>query len=78
MNFNAIPDHVKTMFRKHELNTNQKMVAMVAYVPGMGNMFNFTGHDELGVKIKKLVEDGKIRLGKFDKNFILDVETKPK
>jgi hypothetical protein len=28
---------------------------------------------ETGVEIKKLVDDGKIRLGKFDKNFTLEV-----
>jgi len=28
---------------------------------------------ETGMEIKKLVDDGKIRLGKFDKNFILEV-----
>jgi hypothetical protein len=30
---------------------------------------------EVGKKIKGLIEEGKIRLGKMDKNFILEVET---
>jgi hypothetical protein len=30
-------------------------------------------HLETGMEIKKLVDDGKIRLDKFDKNFTLEV-----
>jgi hypothetical protein len=52
---------------------NQKMVTLMAFMPDLPGVPKAEDHNELGMKIKKLIDDGKIRLGKFDKNFKLDI-----
>jgi hypothetical protein len=52
---------------------NQKMVTLMAFMPDVPGEYKLGDHLETGMKIKKLVDDGKIRLGKFDKNFTLEV-----
>ena len=54
---------------------NQKMATLAAFMPDVPGIPEPDDHRELGMKIKHLAEEGKIRLGKFDKNFILEVET---
>ena len=53
---------------------NQKMVTLMAFMPDVPGMPQMNDHLELGMKIKRLVDEGKIRLGKFDKNFNLSIE----
>jgi len=52
---------------------NQKMVTLMAFMPDVPGEYKLDDHLDTGMKIKKLVDDGKIRLGKFDKNFTLEV-----
>jgi len=53
---------------------NQKMVTLMAFMPEIPGIPKVSEHLELGMKIKRLVDEGKIRLGKFDKNFNLSIE----
>ena len=73
MNVDSFPPYVKQLFQNKELTMNQKMVTLMAFMPDVPGEYKLGDHLETGVKIKKLVDDGKIRLGKFDKNFTLEV-----
>jgi hypothetical protein len=74
MNVENLPPHVKQLFRNRDLTVNQKVVTMMAFLPDViPNMLRIEDHIELGMKIKRLVDEGKIRLGKFDKDFNLEV-----
>ena len=73
MNVDSLPPYVKQLFQNKELTMNQKMVTLMAFMPDVPGEYKLGDHLETGMKIKKLVDDGKIRLGKFDKNFILEV-----
>jgi hypothetical protein len=75
MNLDKLPSHIKQLFQNRELTMNQKMATLAAFMPDIPGMPEPDDHRELGMKIKHLAEEGKIRLGKFDKNFILEVET---
>jgi len=75
MDFNSLPSHIKQLFQNKDMTMNQKMATLAAFMPDVPGMPEPDDHHELGMKIKRLVEEGKIRLGKFDKNFILEVET---
>ena len=73
MNVDSLPSYVKQLFQNKELTMNQKMVTLMAFMPDVPGEYKLGDHLETGMKIKKLVDDGKIRLGKFDKNFTLEV-----
>jgi len=73
MNVDSFPPYVKQLFQNKELTMNQKMVTLMAFMPDVPGEYKLGDHLETGAEIKKLVDDGKIRLGKFDKNFILEV-----
>jgi len=73
MNVDNFPPHIKQLFQNRDLTMNQKMVTLMAFMPNLPGVPEAEDHDDLGMKIKKLVDDGKIRLGKFDKNFKLEV-----
>jgi hypothetical protein len=73
MNVDNFPPHIKQLFQNRDLTMNQKMVTLMAFMPDLPNMPEAVDHHDLGVKIKRLIGDGKIRLGKFDKNFNLEV-----
>ena len=75
MNPENFPPHIKQLFENRDLTMNQKMATLAAFMPDIPVMPAPDDHRELGMKIKRLAEEGKIRLGKFDKNFILEVET---
>ena len=75
MNPENFPPHIKSLFQNRDLTMNQKMATLAAFMPDIPGMPAPDDHRELGMKIKRLAEEGKIRLGKFDKNFILEVET---
>jgi len=69
---NNIPENVKHILRNKDLTLQQKMTAFMAFMPNLPG----DGKEdlEIGESIKKLVDDGKIKLGKFDKDFRLDVQ----
>ena len=73
MNVDSLPPYIKQLFQNKELTMNQKMVTLMAFMPDVPREYKLNDHLETGMEIKKLVDDGKIRLGKFDKNFTLEV-----
>ena len=73
MNVDSLPPYIKQLFQNKELTMNQKMVTLMAFMPDVPGEYKLGDHLETGMKIKKLVDDGNIRLGKFDKNFTLEV-----
>ena len=73
MNVDSLPPYIKQLFQNKELTMNQKMVTLMAFTPDVPGVYKLGDHLETGMEIKKLVDDGKIRLGKFDKNFTLEV-----
>jgi len=75
MDFNSLPSHIKQLVQNKDMTTNQKIATLAAFMPDQPDVPKVDHNHELGMKIKRLVEEGKIRLGKFDKNFILEVET---
>lgn len=74
MNVNNFPPHVQKLFQNRDMTMNQKMVTLMAFMPEIPGIPKVSEHLELGMKIKRLVDEGKIRLGKFDKNFNLSIE----
>lgn len=73
-----IPNVVKQILQDRELPMNKKMTAFMMFMPKLPEDPKL---DEVvnknlvvGEKIKSLVDDGKIELGKFDKDFHLDVK----
>ena len=74
MNVDNFPPHIKQLFQNRDLTMNQKMVTLMAFMPNVPGIPNMDDHLELGLKIKHLIDKGKIRLGKFDKNFNLSIE----
>ena len=56
---------------------NQKMVTLMAFMPDVPGMPEMDDHLELGMKIKELIQKGKIRLDGFDKDFKLKVSVEP-
>ena len=78
MDLSKIPKNLLGILQDKELSMAQKMVAFNMFIP---NLPASPEHDkayddnlEVGRTIKRLVDEGKIRL-KFDKNFKLDVIT---
>jgi hypothetical protein len=74
----SIPNVVKQILQDRELPINKKMTAFMMFMP---NLPEDPKLDEVvnknlvvGEKIKSLVDDGKIELGKFDKDFRLGVK----
>ena len=76
MDLSRLPKNLLGILQDKELSMAQKMVAFNMFIP---NLPSSPEHDkayddnlEVGRKIKRLVDEGKIRL-KFDKNFKLDI-----
>ena len=67
------------VMQDRQLTMQQKMVGFAMLMPDIPDDPRvekvFYENLETGDKIKRIVEEGKIRFGKFDKNFILEVET---
>jgi len=78
MDPSKIPNVVKQILQDRELPMNKKMTAFMMFMPKLPEdpKLNAVINDNLvvGEKIKSLVDDGKIELGKFDNNFRLDVK----
>ena len=73
-----LPKDLLGILQDKELSMAQKMVAFNMFIPGLpATLEHDQAYDdnlEVGRKIKRLVDEGKIRL-KFDKNFKLEVIT---
>lgn len=73
-----IPNIVKQILQDRELPMDQKMTAFMMFMPKLPQdpKLDIILNDNLmiGQEIKSLIDDGKIELGKFDKNFHLDVK----
>jgi hypothetical protein len=78
MDPSKIPNVVKQILQDRELPMNKKMTAFMMFMPKLPEdpKLNAVIHDNLAVgeKIKTLIDDGKIELGKFNKDFHLDVK----
>jgi hypothetical protein len=78
MDPNNIPNIVKQILQDRELPMDQKMTAFMMFMPKLPQdpKLDIILNDNLmiGQEIKSLIDDGKIELGKFDKNFHLDVK----
>lgn len=74
----VIPKSVQKMIGSGELTMDQKLIGFMMFMPKVPEnamVAKIVAHNlVLGEKIKKLVDDNKITIGKFDKNFILDVK----
>ena len=73
MNLDNIPNQFKQLFKNRNLTMNQKMVTFMAFMPDVPGMLKMDDHLELGMKIKHLIGEGKIRLDGFDKDFKIKV-----
>ena len=71
-----IPENVKHILRNKDLTLQQKMTAFMAFMPNLpqNNSEVYQQNIDLGVEIKKLIDDKKISLGKFDSDFNLDIQ----
>ena len=77
MNIDNIPEPMKRVMGDKSLSMSQKMVTFMAFMPTLPNDPKVEQYCkdnlEVGTTIKRLIADNKIRLGKLDKNFKLDV-----
>jgi hypothetical protein len=73
-----IPASVKKLLSDMNLSMDQKMLGFMMFMtvlPDNPKVQQIVEYNlKLGVKIKKLVDENKIIIGKMDKNFILDVK----
>lgn len=76
MDPNSIPENVKRILNDRQLSMSQKVVAFMAFMPNLpqNNSEVYQQNLDLGVEIKKLIDEKKISLGKFDNNFKLSIE----
>lgn len=76
MDPNSIPENVKRILNDRQLSMSQKVVAFMAFMPNLpqNNSEVYQQNLDLGVEIKKLIDDKKISLGKFDSDFKLDIQ----
>ena len=79
MDLSKLPKNILSVLQDKELPMAKKMVAFNMLIP---NLPATPEHDkayddnvEVGRTIKRLVDEGKISLGSFDKKFNLDVIT---
>ena len=73
-----IPNDILRVLQDRELSMTKKMMAFNMLMPNLPpepkHAAAYQENLKVGDTIKRLVDEGKIRLGSFDKNFILDVE----
>lgn len=78
MDPSKIPNVVKQILQDRELPMNKKMTAFMMFMPKLPEdpKLDVIINDNLmvGEQIKSLIDEGKIELGKFDKDFRLDVK----
>ena len=79
MDPSQIPKDVLRVLQDRQLSMAQKMMAFNLLIPDLPaepkHAQAYEDNLKVGEKIKKLVDEGKIRLGKFDENFNLEIET---
>lgn len=73
-----IPNVVKQILQDRELPMDKKMTAFMMFMPKLPEdpkVDTFVNENlVVGEKIKSLIDDGKIEIERFDKNFHLDVK----
>jgi hypothetical protein len=78
MDPSKIPNVVKQILQDRELPMNKKMTAFMMFMPKLPEdpKLDVIINDNLmvGEQIKSLIHEGKIELGKFDKDFRLNVK----
>ena len=78
MDTSNIPKHILSILQDKELLMDQKMVAFMMHMKTLPddpkNDQVWEDNIDVGKKIKRLVDEGKIRIGGFDKNSNLVVE----
>lgn len=78
MDPSQIPKDVLRVLQDRQLSMAQKMMAFNLLIPGLPaepkHAQAYEDNLKVGEKIKKLINEGKIRLGKFDENFNLSIE----
>ena len=74
-----IPKDILRVLQDKEIPMAKKMMAFNMLMPNLPpepkHAAAYEDNLKVGATIKRLVEERKIRLGKFDKNFILEVES---
>jgi hypothetical protein len=77
LDLSKLPKNLLGILQDKELSMAQKMVAFNMFIPNLPadpkHTDAYNENLEVGRKIKRLMDEGKIRL-KFDKNFNLAVE----
>jgi hypothetical protein len=77
MNVDNIPKNIKAMLQDRTLSMSQKMNMFMAFMPNMPtdpkSEIACKNNIETGKTIKRLLDEKKIKFGKFDKNFKLSV-----
>jgi|TARA_Y100000389_G_C17207766_1_gene386933 hypothetical protein len=72
-----VPEHFKKLFQSKDLTMNQKMMTLMAFMPEIPYNAEtakmWEDGENVGKDIKRLVDEGKIRLDGFDSDFILKV-----
>lgn len=78
MDPSQIPSDILRVLQDRELSMSKKMMAFNMLMPNLPpepkHAAAYQENLKVGDTIKRLVDEGKIRLGNFDKNFILGVE----
>lgn len=77
MNVDNIPEAMKRVMKDHNLTVSQKMVTFMAFMPTLPDDPKTAGvwrdNVETGKVIKRLIDEGKIRIGKLNKKSILEI-----
>lgn len=77
MNVDNIPVNVKRIMQDRELSIHKKMVAFMAFMPKLPSDPKtdqvWKDNEKIGEQILSLINDGKIRIGKFNKDFRLNI-----
>lgn len=77
MNVDNIPVNVKRIMQDRELSIHKKMVAFMAFMPKLPSDPKtdqvWKDNEKIGEQILNLINDGKIRIGKFNKDFVLNI-----
>ena len=78
MDPSQIPNDILRVLQDRELSMAKKMMAFNMLMPNLPpepkHAAAYQENLKIGDTIKRLVDEGEIRLGSFDKKFILDVE----
>lgn len=77
MNVDNIPINVKRIMQDRELSIHKKMVAFMAFMPKLPSDPKtdqvWKDNEKIGEQILNLINNGKIRIGKFKKDFVINI-----